>query len=148
MMKIITTVLGALLCLTTVVGFVNHDFMRMDLSPLHDGLLLVLGAVALYFGINGTEFQSRYTNRTLGVLFTLLGALTLFASKGVATAGGVSIVADHVLKLIPNHLEYTTADGIRDLIVGIVGLVAGFMPRETEIAIDMKATQNKVPTAR
>jgi tetratricopeptide (TPR) repeat protein len=39
----------------------------MVLNPLHDVLLLVAGAAALYFGIRGTEFQARYTCRTLGI---------------------------------------------------------------------------------
>ena len=148
MMKTITTVLGVVLVLTALIGFFDHSFMRMDLNVAHDLMLLVIGAVTLYFGISGTEFQARYTARTIGVIFAVLGVLTLFAGKGTATAGGVSILADHVMKLIPNHLEYTTADGVRDLIVGVVGLIAGFLPRETEIAIDMKATQEKVSTTR
>lgn len=141
MMKTITNVIGALLCLTAIVGFFNHSFMNADLSPMHDVMLLILGAVALYFGIRGTEFQARYTCRALGVLFTLLGIITLFSGAGTATAGGVDIAAKHVLKLIPGHLEYTSADGVRDLIVGIVGLIAGFFPREKEIQIDMAARE-------
>jgi hypothetical protein len=141
MMKTITNVLGAVLCLTAIIGFFNNDFMRMCLSPMHDVLLLVLGAVALYFGIRGTEFQARYTCRALGILFALLGIATLFAGQGTATAGNVEIMSKHVLKLIPGSLEYTMADGVRDLIVGIVGLVAGFFPREKEIQIDMAAKE-------
>lgn len=148
MMKTITTVLGALLCLTALVGFFSHDFMRMDLNPLHDSFLLLMGAISLYFGTKGTEFQARNMCRVLGVLFGLLGVITLFAHAGTATAGGVSITADHVLKLVPGHLEYTTADGFRDLLVGIVGLIAGFFPREKEIEIDMKAHDVKEKVAR
>lgn len=146
MMKTITNVIGAMLCLTAIIGFFNHSFMNACLSPMHDVMLLALGAVALYFGTRGTEFQARYTCRTLGVLFTLLGVATLLAGPGVATAGGVEISANDVLKLIPGHLEYTTADGVRDLIVGLVGVIAGFFPREREIEIDMaaKKVQDKV----
>jgi len=141
MMKTITNVLGAVLCLTAIIGFFNHAFMGFDLSPMHDVMLLLIGAVSLYFGIRGTEFQARYTCRTLGVLFGLLGLITLFAGPGTATAGDVSITAKHVMKLIPGHLEYTTADGVRNLVVGIVGLIAGFFPREKEIQIDMAAKE-------
>lgn len=150
MMKKVTILIGALLCLTAIIGFFNHSFMRMDLNPLHDSMLLLLGAVALYFGFSGTEFQARYTCRVLGILFAALGLITLLAGHGVATAGNVNIAADHVLKLIPKHLEYTTADGVRDLLVGIIGVVAGFMPRQKEIEIDMKAKHptQKVGTTR
>jgi hypothetical protein len=143
MMKTVTNLLGALLCLTALVGFFSHEFMNMVLNPLHCTILLVLGAVSLYFGIRGTEFQARYVCRTLGVLFTVLGIATLMAGPGIATAGNVNIESSNVLKLIPDHLEYSTADGVRNLIVGIVGLIAGFFPRQKEIEVDMKAQEAK-----
>ncbi len=137
MMKVITTVLGAVLGLTALIGFGVHNFLGMDLNPLHNAFLLLMGVITLYFSLGGTEFQARYMARVLGVLFTLLGLITLFSGAGTATAGGVNIFAHHVWKLIPGHLEYTTADGVRDLAVGIVGLIAGFFPRQKEIEIDM-----------
>jgi hypothetical protein len=143
MMKTITIVVGAILCLTGLVGFIAPEFMRMALNPLHDVFLLLVGAITLYFGISGTEFQARNTCRVVGVLFALLGVATLLAGSGLANPGNVSLQADHVLKLIPGHLEYTTADGIRDLLTGILGLVAGFFPREKEIQVDMTAQQTK-----
>jgi hypothetical protein len=150
MIKTITTVLGALLCLTALIGFVDNDFMRMALNPLHDSFLLLMGAISLYFGIRGTEFQARNMCRVLGVMFGLLGLMTLLAPPGVAVPGEVSIQSDHVLKLIPDALEYTTADGVRDLLTGIVGLIAGFFPREKEIEIDMAAdrAREKVSAGR
>ena len=144
MMKTITTILGAVLCLTALIGFFDQDFMRMALNPLHDAFLLAIGAISLYFGLQGTEFQARGMCKTLGILFGLLGAATLCAGAGTATVGGVEIEAGHVLKLIPGHLEYTTADGVRDLVVGLVGLLAGFFPREKEIAIDMAADEARI----
>jgi hypothetical protein len=150
MMKLATTILGALILGTALIGFMNHEFMSMALNNMHNIFLLIVGAVSLYFGIRGTEYQARNMNRVLGVMFTLLGAATLMAGPGHTTIDGVNIVADHVLKLITGQLEYTTADGVRDLSVGLVGLVTGFMPREKEIEVDMKAaeTQQKVGSGR
>lgn len=147
MMKLITNILGGLLVLTALIGFAVPEFMGMALNTTHNIFLLLAGAATLYFGITGTEFQARYTCRTVGIAFTLLGVATLFAGAGTATAQGVDITSDHVLKLIPDHLEYTTADGIRDLTVGILGLVAGFFPREQEISIDMAAHDIKQKVA-
>ena len=143
MIKTITTILGAMLCLTAVIGFFNNEFMGMALNPLHDSMLLLMGAISLYFGINGTEFEARNMCRVLGVMFGLLGAATLMAPPGVAVPGDVSIESNNVLKLIPDALEYTTADGVRDLLTGVVGLIAGFFPREKEIEIDMAAHKAK-----
>lgn len=144
MMKIITNILGAVLCLTALIGFFNNDFMKMDLSPLHCGFLLVMGAISLYFGTQGTEFQARNMCRTLGIMFALLGGITFFGNPGHATAGGVDIASDNVLKIIPGQLEYTTADGVRNLLLGLVGLIAGFFPREQEIEIDTKLDQARL----
>jgi len=140
-MNLIANILGVILVLTGLIGFFSHDFMRMDLNPAHDILLIILGAISLYFGIKGTRFQARNMCRVLGVLFAILGVITLFAGTGVATAGNVNIPAAHVLKLVPGHLEYTTADGVRDLIVGIIGLIAGFLPRRQEVELEMKARE-------
>lgn len=146
MMKFIATIAGASLLLTALIGFFNPTFMGMMLNPLHSSFLLLMGAISLYFGIKGTEFEARNMNRVLGVLFGLLGLVTLLAGPGVAQVGEWQINADHVLKLIPGHLEYTTADGVRDVLLGLVTLVAGLLPREAEIAVDMKAdaARNKV----
>lgn len=144
MMKTFANILGAVLCLTALVGFFNNDFMRMDLSPLHDGFLLLMGAISLYYGIQGTEFEARYLCRTMGIVFALLGAATFFAGAGHATAGGVDIISDHVLRIIPGHLEYTAADGARDLCVGFIGMLAGFFPREYEIEIDNAVDQARI----
>jgi uncharacterized membrane protein len=139
MMKTATSILGALFCLTAIIGFFSPAFMGMVLTPLHDVILLLTGVIALYFGGNGTEFECRRVCQVIGVVFTLLGVATLMSSAGTATPEGLEIQSKHVLKLLPGSLEYTGADGVRNLIFGIMALVAGFLPREQEIAIDMTA---------
>lgn len=141
MMKLVCNLLGLALLVTAIGGFCCHDWMGACLSPMHDAFLLLVGVIALYFGITGTEFQARYTCRAVGVLFTLLGAVTFLGGPGHATAGNVNLISSHVLKIIPHHLEYTTVDGVRDLVMGIVGLIVGFFPREQEIILDDKAAE-------
>ncbi len=92
----------------------------------------------MYFGTQGTEFQARDTCKTLGIVFGAVGLATFFAEPGVATAQGLELRSDDVLKLLPGHIELTTADGLRDLAIGIVGVMAGFFPRQQEIELDMK----------
>lgn len=143
MMKAVSTALGVILCIVGVVGFFNHDFMEMDLNNLHNVILLAFGLVSLFVGINGGRREARTMCKVLGIVFGILGVATLFAGPGTATAGHVVIDAPNVLKIIPAHLEYTTADGIRNILVGVVGLVAGFMPRSKELEIDAKAEDAK-----
>lgn len=111
------------------------------LNPLHDSLLILCGLAALYYGVQGTEFQARYCCRALGWVFGVFGMWTLLAGPGTAMVGNTVITAQHVLKLMVGHLELATADGVRDIIIGGIGLIAGYFPRQQEIEIDM-ATQD------
>lgn len=148
MMNFTASLLGAILCLTGLIGLFDHDFMGMVLNPLHDYFLLAMGAASLYFGINGTEFQARYMNRATGLIFGVLGVLTLMSGQGVANAEDVSLASTHVLKLFPGQLEYTAADGFRDLMTGFVGLLFGFFPREKEIEIDMAVQEKQLEMSK
>lgn len=138
MMNLSANILGVVLCLTGLIGFFSNEFLGMALNPIHSSILVLIGAVSLWFGVQGTEFQARNMCRTLGFVFGILGLANLFAGPGVATAGGLNITTDNLLKLIPGQLELTTADGIRNVIVGFVGLVVGFFPREKEIEVNTK----------
>lgn len=144
MMKTVTNVIGAILLLVGIIGFINNGAMGMNLNPLHDVLLLIAGAVALYFGINGTEFQARNTMRVLGIIFCIVGLIGIFSGGGMVTLQDLAGRHEsHLIRLIPKHLEMGTVDSVFNLIVGIVSLVVGFMPRQTEIEIDMAAQKAK-----
>lgn len=142
MMKLITNIMGAVLCALAVVGFFNHGAFGMNLNLFHDVLLLGAGAVALYFGIRGTEFEARYCCRALGAIFAAVGVLGLVSGPGAVTITDLlGRESTHLLKLMPGHLELTTYDTVLNLILGAVGLVAGFFPREMEIEIDVAAQE-------
>lgn len=143
MMKGTANLLGIILCLTGLIGFFDQHFWKMVLNPLHDGMLIVLGVISLYYGIQGTEHQARNMCRFLGIVFGILGLWTLFSAAGVATAADVNIPTHHLLTLIPGRLEYSTSDGVRDLIVGIIGLIFGFMPRKQERELETSAERTK-----
>lgn len=151
MMKTITNTLGVLLALVAVIGFINNGALGMNLNPLHDVLLLIAGAAALYFGTQGTEFDARNCCRALGVVFALLGVIGIFSGGGMVTLHDLAgRHASHLIRLLPGHLELGTADSVFNLIIGAVGLIAGFLPRETEIRVDMAAqkTKEKVGSGR
>lgn len=143
MMRTIAKILGTVLCLTGLIGFVSHEFMDMVLNPLHNLFLIAVGAIALYFGTKKTEREARNVNRVLGVMFTLLGIFTLLSGPGSSTVSGIDVSADHFLKLIPGHLEYSTADGVRDLLTGLVGMLA-FIPRQVDMEDSVVSTREKV----
>lgn len=137
MMNSIASLLGLILFLTGVIGFVNNDFLGMDLNFLHSVFLTLIGVISLFFGTRGTEFEARYLCLTLGIVFGVLAIATFLAGPGIASAGNAYIYTNHVLKLIHGQLEFTSADGVLCLIIGVVGCFAGFFSREKEIEIDM-----------
>jgi hypothetical protein len=144
MMKTITNVLSAALVLLAIIGFVNHGAFGMNLNIMHDVILLIAGGIGLYFGIRGTEFQARYFNRAIGVIFAIAGIIGLFSHAGSVTIADLAgRESQHLFKLLPHHLEFGMPDTITNLIVGIVALIAGFFPREKEIEIDMAASKAK-----
>lgn len=144
MMKTITNVLSAALVLLAIIGFFNHGAFGMNLNILHDVLLLIIGGGGLYLGIKGTEFQARYFNRAIGVIFAIAGLIGLFSHGGEVTIADLAgRYSTHLFKLLPHHLEFGMADTITNLVVGVVALVAGFFPREKEIEIDMAAAKAK-----
>ncbi len=148
MMKSITCLLAVMLLGTGFIGLFAPSFMAMALNISHCLLLMAVGGVVLFFGLQGTEFQARDTCKILGITFGLIGLATFFAGPGIATAQGLEIRSDDVLKLWPGQIELTTSDAIRDLIIGIVGVMAGFFPREQEIQIDMKVQDMQVKAAK
>ncbi|MDX2104822.1 MAG: hypothetical protein SFY67_00335 [Candidatus Melainabacteria bacterium] len=148
MMKSITCLLAVVLLATGLIGLFEPSFMGMALNLSHSLLLLAAGSLTLYFGVQGTEFQARDTCKALGILFGLIGLATFFAGPGVATAGGLEIRADDVLKLLPGQIELTTSDAIRNLIIGVLAIMAGFFPREQEIQIDMKVQDMQIKAAK
>ncbi len=141
MMKLVATVLGATLWFVGIIGIFSHTVLGMILTPVHDIVLIVAGVISMYFGLRGTEFQARYCCRIIGAIFTILGIIGFIVGPGIVTLDGLSYRDSNLLRL-PGIL-LGTADSVFNLIVGIVGLVAGFFPREKEIQIDMKAEQAK-----
>ena len=138
-MNLVSSILGSLLCLTGIIGLFSNQFMGMALNPTHDILLLVLGVTGLYFGARGTEFEARTACRSLGILFLLFGVATLMSHPGLLQPEGLYMQTQNAYILVPRFLEFSSADGIRDLIFGLIGAIAGFIPREQEIRIDMQA---------
>jgi hypothetical protein len=144
MMKTVSKALGVLLCLVAVIGFLNNGAMGMNLNPLHDVLLLIAGGAALYFGFAGTEFQARGCCRVLGVVFALVGLIGIFSGGGMVTISDLAGRHEsHLIRLLPGHLEMGTMDSILNLVVGVISLIAGFIPRQTEIEVDMAAQKAK-----
>lgn len=119
-------ILGLVFMATAFIGVFSPDFMGMALSPTQIMFIFFSGIVALMAGLRGSEPEASMTASVLGVMYTFLGLGTLLSAPGYANPEGIFINTNHVFRLIQGHFELTTADGIRNLLMGVFAIFVGF----------------------
>ena len=110
-----TTFGGAFLVLVALLGFAAPGFMGMHLSALHNFVLLLSGAVSIYFGLKAREAAARTFCIVFGAVYGLLGLAGFMA-------GG----ADYTFTIIPGALVLGTMDHLVHLILGAIFLSVGW----------------------
>ena len=114
-----TTVFGgAFLVLLGLLGFAAPGFIGMHLSVLHSVLLLLSGALAIYFGLKATPAATRTFCLVFGAVYGLLGL-----------AGFVAGGPDYTFTIIPGALVLGAMDHALNLILGTVFLSVGWVER-------------------
>jgi hypothetical protein len=106
---------GALLVALGLLGFAAPGFMGMHLSVLRNVVLLLSGAVAIYFGMKATPAAARTFCLVFGALYGLLGL-----------AGFVAGGPDHTFTIVPGALVLGTIDHLVHLILGAIFLSVGW----------------------
>ena len=133
MAKTISTILGVILLLVGLAGFLIPNLAGTHLSTAHNLIHLATGAAALYFGLAASPSAARLFAIIFGLVYLLLGVTGFFlGATGTITlpqhlvAGGVN---EHMFRLIPGVLELGTMDHVVHLLLGLLFLVAGFLSR-------------------
>jgi hypothetical protein len=133
MAKTISTILGVVLLLVGLLGFLIPNFAGTHLSTAHNLIHLASGAAALYFGLAASASAARLFAIIFGLVYFLLGVTGFFlGSTGTITlpqnleAGGLN---ERMFRLIPGVLELGTMDHVVHLLVGFLFLAAGFLSR-------------------
>src|SRR6185436_15253396 len=128
MTKTILSIMGTLFVVIGIAGFVSPGMGGTHLSPAHNAIHLVSGAVALWFGLRGTLSSARTFSWVFGLVYGLLGlAGMLFGHAGMAMH---DMGTDpKLLTLIPNVLELGRNDHILHIVLGIVFVAAALMAR-------------------
>jgi hypothetical protein len=114
MTKQIVTILGGILIVAGLVGFAAPGLMGMHLSPVHNVIHLVSGALALCFGLAGSFSAAKTFCTLFGLIYGLLGVLGFI----LAGPGGMWAI-------VP-QLTLGTMDHIIHVILGGLFLFAGF----------------------
>lgn len=128
MAKRICTILGAVLLLVGLLGFVNHDLMGTHLSTAHNLVHIISGVLALYLGLKGSLSAARMFCLVFGAVYLLLG-LAGFLLGGQGTPGVPGPADSRLFKVIPGVLEFGTMDHVIHLLLGIIFLIGGLMTK-------------------
>lgn len=116
MAKTIAKVLGAVFVLLGLAGSVRPDFLGAHLSPTHNLIYIVSGAIALYFGFASSTAGARAFALVFGVVYLLLGLVAWFMGTG----------AEHMFS-VGTLLMLGKADHIVHILFGIIFLAGGLL---------------------
>jgi Domain of unknown function (DUF4383) len=127
MAKTYCKILGVAMLLAGVLGFVMPRLLGFHLTPVHNVIHLVTGALAAYLGFGGSSYGAAQTFcRVFGVVYGLVALL--------------GFVAPGVLSTILGHPGLTAGDLMADnlfhVVVTVSALAAGFSgaPRSVRTA--------------
>ena len=78
MAKTVCRLLGIVLLLVGIVGFVSHDLLGAHFNFAHNIVHVVSGALALYFGFVASSAAARTFCLAFGTVYLLLGLVGYF----------------------------------------------------------------------
>ena len=116
MAKTIATLLGVVFILVGLLGFAMPTLLGAHLSPAHNVIHLVSGAIALYLGLKGTLSAARMFCLVFGAVYLLLGIVGFVAGTG-----------DDRMFNVAGLLHLGTMDHIIHLLLGAIFLIGGLM---------------------
>ena len=116
MAKMICKILGVVFVLVGICGFIVPDLLGAHLTPAHNLVHIVSGAIALYFGFAGSASAARGFCLIFGIVYLLLGAAGWFVGTG----------PDHMFN-VGALLMLGKADHIIHVVLGVVFLIGGLL---------------------
>ena len=120
MAKTVCKILGVVFLLVGLVGFASPHLLNAHLSPVHNIIHIVSGAIALYFGFAGTLSGAKAFSLVFGVVYLALGIL------GMALGTG----DDRMWRLAPGSLELGQADHGIHILLGVIFLAGGLFTKK------------------
>ncbi len=126
MAKTIATLLGIVFILAGLVGFAAPSLLGAHLSPAHNIVHLVSGAIALYLGLKGSLSATKTFCLVFGAVYLLLGLAGFLLGSG----------ADRMLHVIAGTLEFGTVDHVIHVLLGAIFLIGGLMTGSSGPAAD------------
>jgi hypothetical protein len=122
MAKTVCKILGVVFLLVGVIGFVAPNLLGAHLTPAHNVIHIVSGAIALYLGFAGTLSGAKIFCLVFGVVYLALGIL------GMALGTG----DDRKWRLVPDTLHFGQADHGIHILLGVIFLAGGLFTRRVD----------------
>ena len=120
MAKTVCKILGVVFLLVGVIGFASPGFLGAHLTPVHNVVHIVSGAIALYLGFAGTLSAAKIFCLVFGVVYLALGILGFALGTGEDTMWMVG----------PLHLG--TADHGLHGLLGVIFLAGGLLTKKLD----------------
>ena len=118
MAKTVCKILGVVFLLVGVAGFAAPRLLGAHLSPAHNVVHLVSGALALYFGFAGTLSAAKIFSLVFGVVYLALGILGMALGES----------PDRMWMVGP--LELGQADHGIHILLGVIFLAGGLFTKK------------------
>lgn len=119
MAKTVCKILGVIFLLVGVCGFAAPNLLGAHLTPPHNVVHIVSGAIALYFGFAGTLSGAKIFALVFGVVYLALGVLGLVMGTG----------ADKMWMVGPLH--FGEMDHLIHVVLGLIFLAGGLFTKNT-----------------
>lgn len=120
MAKTICKVLGIVFLLVGLLGFVKGDLLGAHLTPAHNIVHILSGALALYLGLKGSLAAARLFCLVFGVVYLLLGLCGFLLGTG----------ADRMFEALAGlGLHLGTMDHVIHVLLGVVFLAGGLLTK-------------------
>lgn len=119
MAKTVCKILGVVFILVGLVGFGQERLLGAHLSGAHNGVHIVSGIIALYFGFAGSLAGAKMFSLIFGVVYLALGVLGLALGEGPEKLW-------HLRPLVLGQVDH----GIH-VLLGIIFLAGGLFTKKT-----------------
>ncbi len=123
MAKTVCKILGVVFLLVGICGFFAPHLLGAHLTPAHNLVHLVSGALALYFGFAGSLSGAKGFCLVFGVLYLALGFLGLFVLGDPAN--------DRMWTFGP--LALGRVDHLIHILLGLIFLAGGMLTKKPEL---------------
>ena len=129
MAKTIATLLGAVFLLVGLAGFAMPGLLGAHLTPAHNVVHLVSGAISLFLGLKGSVSATKMFSLVFGAVYGLLGDAGFLLGTPVTHEGHA---AENLFQVIPGVLQFGTMDNIIHIVIGGLYLLGALTTKNTD----------------